>query len=207
VSTDSLEKTNALVRAAQTGDPVAIDRLLAQHRARLRRMVAVRLDRRLASRVDASDVVQETLITATRRLDEYLQSPTVPFYPWLRQIAWNTLVDLYRFHVETDKRSVENEQNEAFADASQAQLADQLVASGTAPSGRMLRTEMIQRVHDALALLTKDAREILELRHLEYLSSEQAAEVMGISHSAAKMRHLRALRRLREVLDSDGVES
>ena len=67
-------------------------------------MVAVRLDRRVAARVDASDVVQETLVEAARRLDDYLRERPIPFYGWLRQLAGERIVDAHRRHVTTQRQ-------------------------------------------------------------------------------------------------------
>jgi RNA polymerase sigma-70 factor (ECF subfamily) len=88
--TASLSDTNELelLRAAANGDDDARQRLLARHRTRLRQMVAVYLDRRLADRVDPSDLVQEALTDAARGLSCYLRERPLPFYPWLRQFAW-----------------------------------------------------------------------------------------------------------------------
>src|SRR5262249_62353015 len=97
------------VRAAGRGDARPRGRLAERHRGRLRRMVAVRLDRRLAARVDPSDVVQESLAEADRRLDGYLRERPLPFYPWLRQLAWERLTALYRRHVPAQPRSVTRE--------------------------------------------------------------------------------------------------
>lgn len=101
--------TDQLLRRAESGDRAALDRLLASHRRRLRQMVAVRMDRRLAARVDASDVVQEALAEAAARLPEYLDRRPAPFYVWLRQLAWQRLVDLSRRHIYAQRRSVEKE--------------------------------------------------------------------------------------------------
>src|SRR5690242_20250930 len=98
--------TDELIRLARRGDASARDRLLARHRPRLRRMIRLRFDRRLVTRVDPSDVVQETLAEAARRLEEYLHRPPLPFYPWLRQIALDRLLDLRRRHLRARKRSV-----------------------------------------------------------------------------------------------------
>lgn len=89
-----------LLKEAGGGDRRARDRLLGLHRGRLRQMVAVRLDERLSARVDPSDVVQETLAAAAAQLSDYIRSRPLPFYPWLRQIAWNRLVELGRRHLE-----------------------------------------------------------------------------------------------------------
>src|SRR5947209_19815970 len=91
--------TDQLLAAARTGDASARGRLLEHHRHRLRGMVALRLDPRLAARVDPSDLVQETLAVAHRRLDDYLRDRPLPFYPWLRQIAADRLADAHRRHV------------------------------------------------------------------------------------------------------------
>src|ERR1700757_2715447 len=84
--------------------------LLDRHRDRLRRMVAVRLDPRLAAGVDPSDVVQEALAKADAKLDRYLRERPLPFYPWLRQLAQERLIDLHRRHVQARRRSVTREE-------------------------------------------------------------------------------------------------
>src|SRR5437763_122071 len=109
--------TGELLDRSARGDPSAPGQLLERHRGRLRRMVAVRLDRRLAARADPSDVVQEALAEAARRLPEYLSGRPLPFYPWLRQLAWDRLRELGRHHRRAGRRSVEREE-EALPDHS-----------------------------------------------------------------------------------------
>src|SRR6516164_2083884 len=78
---------------------------LARHRDRLRRMVELRLDRRLRTRVDASDVLQEAFLEASRRRDEYLAQPSpMPFYLWLRFLTVQTLQMLHRRHLGVQGR-------------------------------------------------------------------------------------------------------
>src|SRR5262245_59128502 len=91
--------TEGLIERARLGDDAARQRLLGQHRDRLRRMIALRWDRRLSARVDPSDVVQESLADAARGLDGYLDRPPLPFYAWLRQFARDRLIDLRRKHL------------------------------------------------------------------------------------------------------------
>ena len=98
--------TEDLIRRAGDGENAATEELLTRYRDRLRQMVAVRMDPRVAARLDASDIVQETLVEASRKLPEYLRDEPLPFYPWLRQIAWERLVDLHRRHVQAQKRAV-----------------------------------------------------------------------------------------------------
>jgi RNA polymerase sigma-70 factor (ECF subfamily) len=196
-------QTDELLRIAAQGNPSAIRRLLQDHRSRLRKMVAIHLDRRLAARVDPSDVVQESLAEAAQRLPSYLKHPGVPFYPWLRQIAWEKLLDLRAYHVAAQKRSVKREDplDLELADESVVELADRFVAGGTSPSHRLMRNEQLERVRQGLALLMPQDREVLVLRYLEQLSVSEATAVLGISEAAFTKRHLRAIKRLRSVLD------
>ena len=97
--------TDSLLKQASAGDREAREQLLIRHRDRLTRMVAVRLDRTLAARVDPSDVVQETLTDAARRLDDYLRERPMPYYPWLRRLASDRLDKVHRRHTAR-RRSV-----------------------------------------------------------------------------------------------------
>jgi RNA polymerase sigma-70 factor (ECF subfamily) len=195
--------TDRLLDAAGQGDAQARGRLLERHRERLRRMVAVRLDRRLVTRVDPSDVVQETLLEAAARLDEYLRERRVPFYPWLRRLAWDRLADAYRRHLHAGRRSVGREEPPAVPGRSVLELAERLLAPGSGPSASLRRRERRDRVRAALEALPGRDREVLVLRYLEDLTTAEAAAVLGVGEGAVKMRLLRALQRLRDVLGED----
>jgi len=80
--------TEVLLARAAAGDRAARDGLLERFRPRLRQLVGLRLDRRLAARLDPSDVVQESLAEAAAKLDAYLRTRPLPFYPWLRGWPW-----------------------------------------------------------------------------------------------------------------------
>jgi RNA polymerase sigma-70 factor (ECF subfamily) len=198
--------TEELLRQADRGDPGARAGLLARHRGRLRKMVAWRLDRRLAARVDPSDVVQEVLAEASRKMDRYLRERPLPFFPWLRALAGEHLAALHRRHVRARGRSVLREEPGLLdlPDESAAELAARLVTSSTSPTQRALRHELRQRVRQALERLPERDREVLVLRNLEQLSVADTAEVLGISAGAVKVRHLRALERLRALLEGNG---
>jgi RNA polymerase sigma-70 factor (ECF subfamily) len=192
-----------LLQRIQQGDQAARDELLARHRDRLCRMVGARLDQRICARVDASDVVQEALVEAHMRLPEYLRDRPLPFYPWLRQIAWERLVKLQRQHLHAQKRSVLREREGAIPlpDESVVQLADLLLGKESTPSTRLQRQEMRSRVQTVLTLLAPRDREVLVLRHLEQMSMAEIAAVLNISEGAVKVRHLRALQRFHELLE------
>jgi RNA polymerase sigma-70 factor (ECF subfamily) len=201
--------TEELLRRAAGGDLSARGALWQRHRPRLRRMVALRLDPRLAARVDPSDVVQETLAQADRRLDDYLRERPLPFYPWLRQLAGDRLADAHRRHVRAARRSVTREQGvlPPLADASALELAEGLlfqVAAATAgPSEAARRHELRDRVRAALAALPERDREVLVLRHLEQLTAREVAAVLGLTEAGVKSRALRAMQRLRALLGGE----
>jgi RNA polymerase sigma-70 factor, ECF subfamily len=200
--------TNQLLQKAATGDAAAIDTLLERYRPRLRRMIALRLDERLAARVDASDVVQEALTDAARKLADYVRDRPLPLYPWLHRLAAERLVAAHRRHRRSQTRSVAKEEANAFywRDSSADSLANSLIASGTTPQHAMIREEQCQRLHAALQALAMTDREILMMRYLEDLSFPEIAAILGVGVGAAKMRHLRALQRIRAHMTGDGSE-
>ena len=194
--------TEELIRRTGAGDRGARGALLERHRARLWRMIALRLDPRLAARVDPSDVVQDVLAEADRRLDRYVRKRPLPFYPWLRQLAVDRLADQHRRHLGAGRRSVAREENEAWGlpDASAEELMDRLLAPGDSPSAAVRKDETRDRVRAALEAMAEQEREVLILRYLEQLSAREVGAVLGITEAAAKKRALRALLRLRELL-------
>jgi RNA polymerase sigma-70 factor, ECF subfamily len=201
-------ETDALLERAGAGDEQARERLLERHRSRLKRMIAVRMDGRLAARLDASDVVQEALADAARELPEYVRSQRMAFYPWLRQLAWDRLVRLHRDHITTRRRSVNREAAALLPlpEKSALDLARRLVSSGTSPSGQLIREELRERVRSTLDRMPPRDREVLVLRYLEMLTNAEVADVLGISEGAVKVRHLRALERFRGLLDDQHRE-
>jgi RNA polymerase sigma-70 factor (ECF subfamily) len=200
----STADSDELIVLAAAGHDAATQELLLRHRARLRQMVAVRIDVRLSARVDPSDIVQEALLDASRKLPGYLRDRPLPFYAWLRSLTLERLIQLHRKHILADKRAPDRE---VRADASLShesawQLADRLLAATTAdPLAKAIREERRRRVHEALESLLPHEREVLVLRYLEQLSTSETAAVLNVSESAAKMRHLRALERMRCLLD------
>jgi RNA polymerase sigma-70 factor (ECF subfamily) len=197
------EPMETLLRQAAAGDEPARQQLLARHRQRVRQMIAARIDPRLARRLDPSDVVQEVLVLAWRRLPEYLQMHPLPFYPWLRQIAWERLMKLHRQHIKAKKRSLTREQDEevVLSSASVVALADRLIARESSPSNRAMRNEQWRRVGEALGKLAASDRELLVMRYLEQLSTQEIAAILQISDVAVRTRHLRAVERLRCLLE------
>ncbi|RIK88923.1 MAG: RNA polymerase factor sigma-70 [Planctomycetota bacterium] len=193
------DETLALLRGAQRGDSAAVEGLLERHRDSLHRMIECRLHAGVARRIGASDIVQETLLTASRRLAEYLQNPSMPFHAWLRQLARDRLADVYRRQL-AEKRDVSRERALDAGRESSYGAAAELRDDQLTPAAMMLRQELAARFRQAVAQLEETSREIILMRHAEQLTNSQAAEVLGLSEPAASMRYLRALRQLRAIL-------
>ena len=197
--TPPVSDTEVLIAKAGQGDQTAQRELFERHRHRLRRMVAIRMDPRLASRFDPSDVVQEAMLTASFQLREYAVERPIPFYPWLRQIAWKRLVDLHHHHLTAQKRSVAREVTH-LPDESALRLAQPFIADLTSPLDAMVQDELRAKVRLALESLPDLDREILVMRHLEQMSVSEIAALLNITESAVKMRRLRAVRKFRDLL-------
>jgi RNA polymerase sigma-70 factor, ECF subfamily len=196
--------TEDLIRRAGQGDQTAAQSLIALHGRRLRQMIAVRLDPRLARRVDPSDVVQEVLVEVVRRLPDYLRRQPLPFYPWLRQIAWEKLARLRRDHLDAERRSVhrEVEPEMMLSDESIAQLAKHVAGGASSPSRQASRKETRVLVRRALAQMEEIDREVLVLGFLEHLDAGEVAAVLEITENAAKVRQFRALDRLGRLMEA-----
>jgi RNA polymerase sigma-70 factor (ECF subfamily) len=189
------------VQAAVHGDKAAVGKLCEQHRDRLLRVVRCRLDPRLRSRVDESDIVQETLALAARDLSSYRPQEGVPFFAWLQKLAWRQILRASERHIETRKRTVLCEQRLSDCD-SLPSLAEGL-ACNTTPSGNLAEQELIEKVATAMEAISDLDREVLVLRFLEGLSTAEAAAILEISAAAVRKRLVRALERLRLMLEKE----
>jgi RNA polymerase sigma-70 factor, ECF subfamily len=202
--TEAGRSTHALITLAGQGDDDAQRELLERYRDYLRRMVASRLDRRLAPRLDPSDIVQETLAEAAERMGDYLRNQTLTFFAWLRLIAGEHIRDAHRRHLFAQRRSITRESRvPEFTDESTVDLVRQLMAHDTSPSNRLVRQERCDQVKEAMATLSPLDREALAMRYVERLSTAEMAEALGINEGAAKARHLRAVIRLRRLLEPE----
>lgn len=200
------DKTLQFINQIKEGDSEAVNGLLERHRQAIRRLVQMRLDNAIARRVDASDVVQDVMFEASRRLEDYMKTPSMPFHLWLRQLAKDRIIDMHRRHRTAQRRSVDREQRVSSLgndDKSAADLASILKDAELTPAAATVRKEMEERFLLAVNTLAEDDRELIMMRHFEHLGNSEVAETLGLSAPAAGMRYLRAIRRLREALGTD----
>jgi len=193
----------ALVARLQAGDQAALAELFDRHRDKLRRMVQLRLDGRLAGRVSASDVLQEAYIDAFKRIDHYFDKPDQSFFGWLRLVVAQRLADVHREHL-AQKRSAGRDVSihPAGSQADSACIAAVLLGHLSSPSQAAAKNEAFARLEAALEQMDALDREVLVLRHFEELSNAETAALLGIQPPAASKRYVRALARLKEILET-----
>jgi RNA polymerase sigma-70 factor, ECF subfamily len=196
------EETVRLLELAAQGDRGALNDLLAHHREPLRRFVAVRLDHGVRARVDPSDVVQEVLADAARRLPDYLARRPMPFHLWARKTAYDRLLNARRDQ-RAGRRDVGREAGRP--DCSSVALALSLVGPGPTPSEAAEANELADRVAAAVAGLPDADREILLLRQVDGLPYDEVGTLLDIDAAAARQRYGRALLRLQKVLADQGL--
>ncbi len=197
------DQTQQLLAGVKDGDAAAMNRLMERHRDAVQRLVQMRLDRKIKQRVAVSDVVQDVLIEANRRLQDYVANPAMPYHLWLRQITKDRIIDAHRRHRGSAKRSVDKEQPvvaPAGMHQSTMDLAAQICDPELTPAAAATQKEMARRVEAAIAELNEQDAEIIVMRHYEKLSNQEVAQALGLTQPAASMRYLRAVRRLREML-------
>jgi len=195
--------TEDLLKRASGGDRSALGDLLESHRERLRRMLALRIEGRLGGRVDASDIIQDAFLEASRRIEEYFREPSMPFYLWVRFIASQRLQAMYREHLGAQKRDARREVSleKGFSlDATSKALAAHLLGKLSTPSQAAVREELRAKLRETLDSMEPADREVIALRHFEQLGNVEVAHLLGLDVSAASKRYHRALRRLRDLL-------
>jgi RNA polymerase sigma-70 factor, ECF subfamily len=193
----------ALIARLRGGDHAALAELFDKHRDKLRRMVQLRLDHRLAGRVSASDVLQEAYIDALKRIEHYFEKPDQPFFGWLRLVVGQRLADVHREHLAQKRNASRDVPIHAGGlGADSACIAAILLGNLTSPSHAASKNEAFARLEEALTQMDSVDREVLALRHFEELSNAETAALLGIQPAAASKRYVRALARLKQILET-----
>ena len=202
---DESANTLELVSQLDDGEDDALAELFSLYHERLKRIVRFRLDYRLAGRISESDVIQESYISASKRVEHYRSKSDMPFFVWLRLIVNQQLVDLHRQHLQAEMRDVRKEislqQPVASAHTSLA-MAAQLVGNATSASRAYSRVESITKLEEALNQMEPIDREVIALRHFEELTNAEVSDVLGIGVQAASKRYVRAMKRMKEIVSA-----
>ncbi len=193
-----------LTKLAMQGDSAALADLFDLFRPRLWRLVNFRLDVRLHGRIDPDDVLQEAWLSAVARAEHFARETNGSRFIWFRMIVSQTLIDLHRRHLQSDKRDASRERATLGgwdSGSTSFSLAEHLLGSLTSPSQALLRAELSAQLDAALKSLSDLDQEVLALRHFEELSNVEAAEVLQLTEQAASVRYVRALSRLKHILE------
>ena len=200
-----LPEHDEVLRQLKADREEALARFFSDVRERLARIVAFRLDYRLSGRVSESDVIQDTFVRAAQRIDSYLDKPDMPIFVWLRLEANQRLHEIHRQRFGAEKRDVRREINlcsKPEGNQTSLALAAHLVAQMTSASQIIERAEQINRLEKTLNEMNELDREVIALRHFEELSNLETAEILNIEPAAASKRYIRALKRLKEIMES-----
>jgi RNA polymerase sigma-70 factor, ECF subfamily len=203
VINDPPSETVRLLERLRAGDRQALADLFQRHRARLRRMVELRMDARLYGKIDASDVLQDGFLDLAKRVESYLRDPRLPVFLWLRLVVRDRLAMMHRHHLGTALRDAGREVSlyrDPMPQASSAALASMLLGRMTSPSNAAVRAEQTLQVQEAVNSLEPLDREVVALRHFEQLTRAETAAVLGISEEAGAKRYIRALKKLKSIL-------
>ena len=200
----SADGSTALVERVRQGDAQALASYLESHRASLLAYVSRRLGDLLRSKVDPDDVVQETAIAAVQAIPNAHLADRDPF-GWLCNLADQRIIDAYRRHVRSQKRSAAREARFLAAGnhSSAASFQQQLVLSMTTASMACARSEQEERLLEALQTLPAVQREALRLRFVEGLSTADVARRLDKEHGTVRVMLSRSIQKLRGLLGSD----
>lgn len=197
----------------ETHDPIALttgweelEGYIHEHKGKLLRMLGGRLSSALAKRMDADDLLSETIKEAKRRWEKFLEQGATPEemfrksgmtpYAWLYRVACDTYIEVYRRETR-GCRDVRMEQ--IWPEQSSVVLGDRLMDPTLTPGGAAARSELQGLVRAALEELDPNDREVLWMRHHGDLSFPEIASILGIAERTARRRYVHALERVRKV--------
>lgn len=190
-----------LIERARRDEPGALDRLLDSYRNYLRLLARTGLDASLQSKADPSDLVQDALLRAAQRFDQFRGDGDAELAGWLRQILARCLADFVRRYRTGARRAGRERSLEQLVERSSQAMERVLATDGDSPSASAQRRDLGVMLSDALAQLSEDHREVIVLHHLEGLDWDEVARRLGRTPGAARMLWTRALKQLRPLID------
>ena len=198
-----MENVSELIRQARNGDAASRDALFGLCRSYLGLMARAQVESWLRVKVDASDLVQQTLLEAHRDFDRFQGGSQQEWLAWLRRILARNATDFVRQYRGAAKRAACREVPFAAGDSGLARGAPEPAASVPTPSQEFLQFDAELRMSAALATLPPDYQEVVLLRNLQRLPFEEVARRMNRSRPAVQMLWLRALKKLRAALGEE----
>jgi len=189
-----------LLERARDGDESARDELFDKCRNYLGIMARVQVESWLRVKVDASDLVQQTMLDAYRGLSKFRGNSEGEWLAWLKQILKHNATDFVRRYRGTEKRQ---QQREVSMHASPPGLSETFIREPSAhvesPSELVIQREREIQLADCITKLDPDHQEVIILRSLQRLPFDEVAERMGRSRPAVQMLWARAVSKLKDV--------
>jgi RNA polymerase sigma-70 factor, ECF subfamily len=193
-----------LIEQARHGDAGCRDRLFEMCRSYLGFVARSQVESSLRAKVDASDLVQETMLEAFRDFDRFQGRTEQEWLAWLKRILSHNAADFIRHYRGTAKRQARREVHlRTSGESTAAWGAAEPAAPGPTPSQEFLQIDAELRVSDALAELPPDYQEVIVLRNLQRLPFNDVADRMGRTRPAVQMLWMRAIKKLQEVMGDD----
>ena len=200
----SKQDVSELIRKARQGDAACRDALFGLCRSYLGVVAQAQIETWLRAKVDASDVVQQTMLEAHRDFERFAGKSERQWLAWLREILKHNVADFVRYYHGTAKRQARREVRWREPAASTvAPGAPEPAAAGPTPSQEAVRMDNELRLASALAELPGDYREVIALRNFQRLPFSEVAGKMNRSRPAEQMLWMRALKRLEEALEEN----
>ncbi len=193
-----------LLQQARAGDAAARDQLFAKCRNYVDLVARAQVESWMRTKIDASDLVQQTLLEAHRGFNAFQGQTEAEWLAWLRQILTHNTHDFIR-RFRADKRRIGREVplTSPTGDGSDVVFHDP-PDDCVSPSQILAEQERQIELADAISKLAPDHQEVIMLRNLQHLPFDEVAERMGRSRPAVQMLWMRAIRKLEELMRPTG---
>jgi RNA polymerase sigma-70 factor (ECF subfamily) len=190
-----------LLAAARAGSVDHLGQLLELYRHYLGLLARIEVGQRLQAKLDASDLVQESLLEAHRHFPQFRGVDEAQFICWLRQIMAGSLANMLRRYLGTQARDIRLERELAVHLDQSSQLLDRgLCDRESSPSHQAARREQAVLLANALMRLPPDYRDVIVFRHLEELSFPEIGRRMERSVDSVEKLWVRGLAQLRQIM-------
>ncbi len=197
-------RIHRLILQAKEGDAEARDELLECCRNYVNVIARTNVETWMRAKVDASDLVQQTMLEAYQGFQDFEGKTEAEWLGWLKQILAHNTHDFIR-KFRAAKRDVKREVRMQTSPGESSPGID-LSAQLQTPSQFMIQNEREIELANAIAQLSEDYQEVIQLRNLQRLPFDEVAERMGRSRGAVQMLWARALKQLQETLSQSGED-
>lgn len=200
---DAAKKTIKLVLDAQRGDEKALNQLYNRYLERVHRIVRLHLGRKLRSKLDSMDIVQDVMIRVLKDFKNFKPDKDTAFVNWITRMVVNEIKDKARYF-GAEKRRLSREEALEYTDKEGQMVEKQIPAKTTSPTRKLLLKEEYRNFEEALDQLPAKQKDIIILRNLNEMSFKEIADQMDSTEDAARMAYVRGIDRLTDIMTKSG---